>query len=141
MQFPKPSLPEYVGNTAVVVGIVVVLQYAGVVSEAAAALNVGFLTALAVSFAAFTYLVDVVTENAGQDPSTPRSSRTATTNVYRPGYASAAASFSTGCGGSGAASSRALSCVLQDAPGATTSSPSLSSTCSNRISPIDLLIE
>jgi len=43
-------------------------------------------------------------------------------------YASAAASFSTGCGGSGAPPSRSFSWLRQEAPGATTSSPSLSAT-------------
>jgi len=54
---------------------------------------------------------------------------------------SVAASFSTGWDGSSASASRSPSCVRQDAPGATTSAPGLSSTCSKRTEPIARLIE
>ncbi len=54
-------------------------------------------------------------------------------------YRTASAIFSMGCGGSSPRQSP--TCVRQDAPGATTSSPSLSAIWSNRIEPIARLIE
>jgi hypothetical protein len=63
MRFPTPSLSEYALNTAVVVLTLAVLQYTGWLSDDAAGLDPAFLTVVAVSFPAFSYLIAVVGAN------------------------------------------------------------------------------
>jgi hypothetical protein len=65
MRFPAPNPSEHARNTVVVVATVAALQYTGLLADADG-IDPAFLVVVAVTYPAFTYLINVIAANVGR---------------------------------------------------------------------------
>ena len=76
MKFPTPDVREYAKVTGAVLLTLAVLQYTGVFSENAGAVDWVFLLGVGVLLPVFTYGLTIITENVAWLPDGDRMART-----------------------------------------------------------------